>query len=71
MAGDATIVTFLYRNHRGDEAVRRVRPIRLYFGSTCYHPQPGWLLEGWDLDRQQTRDYSMGGMLGPWTNVEA
>ena len=60
------LVSFLYENHRGEVAIRNVRPIRIWFGSTCYHPQPGWLLECFDLDRQSTRDFAMSGIKGEW-----
>jgi hypothetical protein len=60
------IVQFEYVNHRGERATRTVRPIRLWFGSTAFHPEPGWLLECFDLDRMATRDYSMAGMVSPW-----
>jgi predicted DNA-binding transcriptional regulator YafY len=62
-------VTFRYKNHRGEEAVRRVRPIRVWFGSTAFHPGPGWLLEAWDLDRQATRDFAMSNMLSGWERI--
>lgn len=61
---DRTIVSFRYRNHRGEVAVRTVRPIRLWFGSTAYHPESQWLLEAFDLNRQQTRDFAMSNLLG-------
>ncbi len=64
------LVRFRYRNHRGEEAERRVRPIRLWFGSTSWHPSPQWLLEGFDLDRQATRDYAMANMISPWERIE-
>lgn len=60
------VVTFLYRNHRGEVEQRIVRPIRLWFGSTAWHPKAGWLLEGWDVLRQASRDFSMEGMMGRW-----
>lgn len=60
------VVQFVYRNHRGEVAIRTVRPIRVWFGSTAWHPEAQWLLEVFDLDKQQTRDYAMAGVLSPW-----
>ncbi len=60
------IAQFEYVNHRGEQATRTVRPIRIWFGSTCYHPEPQWLLECFDLDKMSTRDYAMSGMASPW-----
>jgi hypothetical protein len=57
-------------NHRGEVAIRKVRPIRLWFGSTAFHREQGWFLEGFDLDRLETRDYAMLGMLGCWKTLD-
>ncbi len=56
------IANVLYTNHRGEQAWRTIRPIRLWFGSTAYHPEPQWLLECFDLKKQATRDYAMSGI---------
>lgn len=68
---DYTIIQFEYTNHRGEKAVRKVRPIRIWFGSTAWHPEAQWLLEGFDLDRKETRDYAMSNMHGGWARVGA
>lgn len=31
------LVSFTYFNHKGEHAQRRVRPIRIWFGSTAWH----------------------------------
>jgi hypothetical protein len=56
---------FLYRNHRGVIAARRVRPDSVRWGSTEWHPEEGWLLRAFDLDKQAWRDFAMADMLGP------
>lgn len=56
---DKTIVCFNYRNHRGVLAVRTVRPIRIWHGSTAWYPDAQWLLEAFDLDKKETRDFAM------------
>lgn len=63
------LVSFRYVNYKGDVAVRRVRPIRVWFGSTSWHPVAQWLLEGFDLDKQETRDYAMSG-VSDWAVLE-
>ncbi len=60
------LVSFLYVNHRGKTETRHVRPIRIWYGSTAWHTDPGWMLEAFCLDRQATRDFSMSGILGEW-----
>lgn len=58
------LVTFNYVNHRGEKSQRRVRPIRLWHGSTAWHSQPQWLLEAFDLDKMETRDFAMEFVVG-------
>lgn len=58
---DHTIITVLYRNHRGNVANRHIRPIRMWFGSTCFHPQPQWFIECFCLSKQATRDFALLG----------
>lgn len=63
---DLTVVCAMYKNHRNEVAVRTFRPIRQWFGSTAFHPEAQWMVEVWDLDRNQTRDYAMAGFIGGW-----
>lgn len=58
------IAVFKYVNHKGNVAFRRVRPIRIWFGSTAWHREPQWLLEAFDLDKLQTRDFAMCSISG-------
>jgi len=53
----------MYRNYRGETAVRRFVPISLYYGTSAWHPEPGWLLEAHDLDRDATRTFALGGFF--------
>ena len=50
---------FTYRNYRGEVAERRVQPISVRFGTTEWHPQPGWLLRGFDLEKMAEREFAM------------
>jgi 8-oxo-dGTP diphosphatase len=53
------IIQFLYTNHRGETAVRRVIPIEVIFTSTKWHPKKQWLLRAYDLDRQAERRFAL------------
>lgn len=55
-------VNVIYVNHRGEEAVRRIIPGTIYFGSTEFYPKPQYLLDCHDLDKQAARTYRMGGI---------
>lgn len=59
MSGVNDIVQFDYVNHRGRPALRTVRPIRIFFGSTAWYPESCWLLEAFDLDKLATRDFAI------------
>lgn len=56
------LVEFLYTNHKDRTAIRHVRPIRIWFGSTAWYPNPQWLLEAFDLDKMATRDFALSSM---------
>lgn len=54
-------VVVIYTNYRGETAQRTIRPERLWFGTTDWHPTPGWLLKAWDFDKRAYRDFAMSG----------
>lgn len=54
-----TAVEFDYVNHRGERGRRRAILMALRFGSTSWHPEPQWLLEGIDLARGEARTYAL------------
>ena len=33
----------------------------LRFGSTQWHPEPQWLLQAWDVDKDAERDFALAG----------
>lgn len=53
---------FVYCNHRGEIARRRVWPYGIYWGQTDWHPEPQWLLQAYDLDKGVERDFAMKDM---------
>lgn len=54
------IVQMIYTNLREETALRRVQPIQIWWGSTRWHPEPGWTLRAFDCDRGVDRDFAMG-----------
>jgi len=54
---------FDYRNWRGVQGVRRVRPERVFYGATEHHPEPQWLMEAHDLDKDAKRVFAMRDMV--------
>lgn len=59
---DLSLVQFDYCNYKGEKETRLVRPIKIWFGSTSFHPEPQWLLEAFDVVRGETRDFAMAGI---------
>jgi hypothetical protein len=59
-----TTYTFTYVNWQGDQATRRVRPGRWWFGETEFHPGNQWLYRAKDADKADAvRDFSAAGVL--------
>lgn len=52
-------VIFWYRNHRGDQGYRRVRPISLRYGVSDYYKEPQWLLLAFDLEKDAEREFAL------------
>lgn len=58
-------VTFWYRNHRGEEGYRRVRPISLRYGTSDYYKEPQWLLLALDLEKDAEREFALAQAARP------
>lgn len=50
---------FRYTNYRGETSVRSVDPVHIYFGATRWHPEQQWLLEAYDLAKDENRVFAM------------
>lgn len=53
------VVVIAYTNWRGEHGERRVVPHRIWYGSTEWHPEPQWMLDAHDLDRDADRSFAM------------
>ncbi len=60
---DEPVATFLYKNHRNVTSVRHVRDVQLGYGTTSYYPEPGFYLNGFDLDRQEERSFALKNII--------
>lgn len=65
-AGD-TRLSIDYVNYTGERAWRSVTPIRVWFGTTDYHPEARWLLEAFDNERGDTRNFAVANIIS-WRN---
>lgn len=51
-----------YVNYRGEEDVRIVTPIKIYWGSNEWHKEPQWLLNVYDHGKKAEREFAMSGI---------
>lgn len=65
MRCEPTNITFDYVNWKGNRVTRHVEARGVRFGTSEYYPEPGWLLDGIDTDKNVERTYKMSNM----TNV--
>ncbi|MBZ9682726.1 MULTISPECIES: WYL domain-containing protein [unclassified Mesorhizobium] len=59
MTKDNKELIFNYTNWRGDHSVRRITPVKIWFGTTEWHQEHQWFLQGTDLDKGELRDFSL------------
>lgn len=52
-------VEILYTNYKGERAWRRILPLKIWFGSTEWHPAEQWFMDAEDIDRKATRSFAL------------
>lgn len=52
-------VTVIYKNWRGEVSERHIIPEKIWFGSTEWHLEPQWLIDVFDLDKQEQRTFAV------------
>ena len=57
LAGRA--VYFTYTNWRGETTRRWATPLGLRWGSTEWHPRPGWLMRAFDHEKGAEREFAL------------
>lgn len=63
------IITFTYRNHRGEVAERRVRGgLLVWLGAPGYGYKPGWFITGTDVDKEATRSFALSNIIHPYSS---
>ncbi len=62
-------VRVTYTNWRGETAERVLLPRRLWFGSTTWHPEPQWLLDALDVERNVERTFALAG-ISRWATLD-
>jgi predicted DNA-binding transcriptional regulator YafY len=57
---------FDYVNYKGEASHRQVHFERVRFGASPWHQEPQWLLQAFDLDKNESREFALKDM----TNVK-
>lgn len=56
---DSPSVKMIYTNYRGEESIRDIRPINVWYGKTEYHPENQFILSAFDVDKGAMRDFAL------------
>jgi hypothetical protein len=65
----AKVAQILYTNYRNETALRRIVPEQIRYGATPWHPQPQWLLDAVDLDKNERRSFALKDIKS-WSTLE-
>lgn len=52
-------VKFIYTNWKGETELRIAIPERIYFGSNRWHTEEQWLMDAWDMVKNEPRTFAM------------
>lgn len=52
----------MYRNYKGELRERNITPMHIFYGSTPYHPEPQFLLEAIDNEKNAPRTFALKDM---------
>lgn len=53
------VVTILYTNYRKETSIRKIIPLKIWFGKTEWHPQYQWLLDAYDIEKNAKRSFAV------------
>lgn len=53
------ILSFLYKNYKGDVSLRQVTSPKIFFGDSEYHGDNTWLMEAYDVNKQEMRTFHL------------
>jgi hypothetical protein len=56
------VITFWYKNYKGEEGYRRVKPVSIRFGMSEWYKKQQWLLLGDDTINHKRREFAIKDM---------
>jgi predicted DNA-binding transcriptional regulator YafY len=54
-----TPLKFKYKNWEGKTTVRKIEPVKMWYGKTKWHPKKQWFLKAVDVDKNAERDLAL------------
>lgn len=63
---DDEVINIDYINYKGERSVRRIHPIKVWFGETKYHEGPQDFLMAIDIEKRELRDFACKDIVS-WT----
>lgn len=52
-------IVFQYKNWRGETSRRVAIPIKLWYGTTEWHPSEQWFIRAYDIEKGEERDFAL------------
>ena len=52
-------IKICYTNYRNETSIREIIPQKIWFGSTEWHPESGWLLDAFDVEKNADRSFAI------------
>jgi predicted DNA-binding transcriptional regulator YafY len=59
-----TTLQFTYVNYKNETGIRKVEPNYIYYGFSIHHPEYQWLLNAYDLEKKDFRDFAVKDICG-------
>ncbi len=59
MIADKKQIQIDYTNHAGIRQFRQILPLRLWWGSTEWHPEEQWILNAFDVGKSAIRSFAV------------
>jgi len=52
-------ISICYTNYRGETSIRKIIPLKIWFGKTDWHKEEQWLLDAIDVEKNAERSFAM------------
>lgn len=52
-------IKICYTNYRDETSIREIIPKKIWFGTTEWHSENGWLLDAFDIEKNADRSFAL------------